>query len=908
MATEEAYPFIGDSNNQLRPVSVRESRLHEKAGDMIAIMICLLSCVVIPIVIVEIVYPSQPRHEISNIQLFRTIFEIIGVILLFCIALALCTAMYRVLSSSKFVSYGTMSTKKSAAITSPKFQLKHSSHYCIRVSPTIPELHAYSTDIKNNFNNSKRLFKKEKLSGIIGSIYASVILQVIALAYTLTRKAVPAIPILVDIVVRYIPWFRVHHVVRKFTERLLSRNHPPLFHANKGALLTFEEYHSSIQQEYDPPEFSGNIRDADGSGNNGSYPWFGQSGRAFCVHQSEVGCIVVVPNSLLSTPEILSAELMQLTTSTAAATHIQATVATSSVSFESNAFAASFPLLVMLDLCNDGASFYATRPFAQMESQVLNRHSAYLDLQTLYGATKRQADSIRTFSSGKVQSDVLADDRLLTLPVCRAILILFNREHNYICDALLSSDPEHFPLGPDDEEKLYQQARLINTACYLNCVKRELSCAIVEGCPRQGRPCALLDGATGIQFTDATGNHCSLEQNVLLSALVSQTRRSYSPKSTFNVEDILSAALAGSAVPETSLLAGTDELLFYYSQTIELERKNNLLSLNGMRRLLGLQEYSSFEAVNSDPTVTALLQKNFSCVTAIDLFTGLLLESKGGLGAGGTTRTLPYAVLTNMLCAVSHDRFYTSDFTSAVYTSWGLEHSRSTNMADLVTRHTRLVLPHDWDLSRPLLMPVSSGALPHTVVVGDSDGDSKDPSASLTIATTVCPAVDQGIFLTTLEPSAPVLPDNRIGSTRSYVIAIWAEESCGDRAVSEGCADRYSSLFLQVRLNGNLGSSDDISLNGRPSDVCSSVGIKRECHLTTEATTPYIGDTVVSISVRAGHANCRCVAATVTDRQTCKIATVYPTSNGQLEADWVTFTVDCVSTPGHLLEEDLQPH
>lgn len=59
--------------------------------------------------------------------------------------------------------------------------------------------------------------------------------------------------------------------------------------------------------------------------------------------------------------------------------------------------------------------------------------SSYLDLGPLYGHNQDEQDKVRTFEDGMLKKDTFAEWRLLGQPPgCCALIIAFNRFHNYV--------------------------------------------------------------------------------------------------------------------------------------------------------------------------------------------------------------------------------------------------------------------------------------------------------------------------------------------------------------------------------------------------------------------------------------------------------------------------------------------
>lgn len=54
------------------------------------------------------------------------------------------------------------------------------------------------------------------------------------------------------------------------------------------------------------------------------------------------------------------------------------------------------------------------------------------------------------------------------------------------------------------------------------------------------------------------------------------------------------------------------------------------------------------------------------------------------------TQVVAFAILSDAMSCMRHDRFHTIDFTPAVYTPWGYKHARTTSVRHLLKRHTSL--------------------------------------------------------------------------------------------------------------------------------------------------------------------------------------------------------------------------
>jgi hypothetical protein len=112
--------------------------------------------------------------------------------------------------------------------------------------------------------------------------------------------------------------------------------------------------------------------------------------------------------------------------------------------------------------------------------------SSYLDLSPLYGSNWKEQKTMRTFRNGKIKPDCFAETRLLSFPPgCGALLILFNRYHNYVVEQLalinedgrFTEDPQRITVDRYGEkglnkrdDDLFQTARLVTCGLYINII------------------------------------------------------------------------------------------------------------------------------------------------------------------------------------------------------------------------------------------------------------------------------------------------------------------------------------------------------------------------------------------------------------------------------------------------------
>ncbi|KAF7625730.1 prostaglandin G/H synthase 2/cyclooxygenase 2, pgh2/cox2 [Aspergillus flavus] len=108
--------------------------------------------------------------------------------------------------------------------------------------------------------------------------------------------------------------------------------------------------------------------------------------------------------------------------------------------------------------------------------------SSYLDLAPLYGSSLEDQMKVRTKVRGLLKPDTFSEKRLIGMPPgVNAILVMYNRFHNYVADNLLkineggrfslpatkSEEDKKAALAKQDED-LFQTARLVTNGLYVN--------------------------------------------------------------------------------------------------------------------------------------------------------------------------------------------------------------------------------------------------------------------------------------------------------------------------------------------------------------------------------------------------------------------------------------------------------
>ena len=105
-------------------------------------------------------------------------------------------------------------------------------------------------------------------------------------------------------------------------------------------------------------------------------------------------------------------------------------------------------------------------------------------------------------------------------------------------------------------------------------------------------------------------------------------------------------------------------------------RQLGVCTLNELRKLCNLREYTTFKEMNSDPAMAQALEDLYGDVRNVELYPGLVAEeakpkqTATGLCAG---RTITYAILSDAVALVRGDRFLTTELNPYNLTPWGYD-------------------------------------------------------------------------------------------------------------------------------------------------------------------------------------------------------------------------------------------
>ena len=104
-------------------------------------------------------------------------------------------------------------------------------------------------------------------------------------------------------------------------------------------------------------------------------------------------------------------------------------------------------------------------------------------------------------------------------------------------------------------------------------------------------------------------------------------------------------------------------------------RKWNVAGLNEFRKHFGLKPHERFEDINSDPEIADQLRHLYDHPDFVELYPGIVAEEAKKPMIPGVgicpTYSISRVVLSDAVCLVRGDRFYTTDYHPRNLTSWG---------------------------------------------------------------------------------------------------------------------------------------------------------------------------------------------------------------------------------------------
>ncbi|NEV01059.1 peroxidase [Bradyrhizobium sp. UFLA 03-164] len=142
------------------------------------------------------------------------------------------------------------------------------------------------------------------------------------------------------------------------------------------------------------------------------------------------------------------------------------------------------------------------------------------------------------------------------------------------------------------------------------------------------------------------------------------------------------------------------------------DRERGVPRYNRFRELFHMPRISSFEQMSTDPDIVRTLREVYGHPDKVDLMVGMYAETPPeGFGFSDTAFRVFILMASRRL---KSDRFFTDDFTSAVYTQPGLDWVNNNNMASVLLRHFPELTPVLQRVANPFApWPNPPGTIPN---------------------------------------------------------------------------------------------------------------------------------------------------------------------------------------------------
>ncbi|MEH2555015.1 peroxidase [Bradyrhizobium algeriense] len=346
-------------------------------------------------------------------------------------------------------------------------------------------------------------------------------------------------------------------------------------------------------------------------------------------------------------------------------------------------------------------------------AMAVNSNTAWLDASMVYGSSAATAASLRTADGHMLTSQgdnlpivngmvVAGDVRAAENPALTALQTLFVREHNYQVDKLHLEHPNW------SGDQLYNHARAIVTAEIANITYSEFLPNLVGKnalTPYDGYD-PNVDPHLSLEFVAAafrfghsivSGETEGLAENGEVIAGSEEDLKDvfFQPAANFIDNGGADGQLRHLAADPSQALDAriVDDLRnFLFDPPVSLDlaainiqraRDLGLGTLNQTREALGLDPYTDFSQITSDPETLAGLKAAYGNVNNVGLWTGGLSENHvPGALVGETFQ----AILTMQFEALRDgDRFW---FESQGFDSKTLAAIKGTTLADIILRNT----------------------------------------------------------------------------------------------------------------------------------------------------------------------------------------------------------------------------
>lgn len=301
----------------------------------------------------------------------------------------------------------------------------------------------------------------------------------------------------------------------------------------------------------------------------------------------------------------------------------------------------------------------------------INQITSWIDGSMIYGSDKATADSLRTFSGGKLKTStgnlppvdatgsfLAGDVRANENVELTSMQALFVREHNRIATQLARQNP-----GWTDEQ-IYQQARAMVGAELQVITYKEFLPALLgnNALSRYRGYDATVDASISNEFSTAAFRlHTLINDDVEFFGNDGRAVRDevelheafFNPdllKET-GIDSILKYAASTLAQEDDNqIVDGLRNFLFgapgqggldLASLNIQRGRDHGLADYNSVREAYGLPRVTRFSQISSDPDVQQTLKTLYGTVDNIDLWVGALSEDHApGASVGQLAKTI----------------------------------------------------------------------------------------------------------------------------------------------------------------------------------------------------------------------------------------------------------------------------
>jgi len=377
----------------------------------------------------------------------------------------------------------------------------------------------------------------------------------------------------------------------------------------------------------------------------------------------------------------------------------------------------------------------------------INTETHWWDASQIYGVTKQQTAFRRSGRDGKL---VIGENGLLQLPSDPALnhamvpgwwlglemmQTLFTLEHNAVCDRLRAE----YPSWSDDD--IFARARLIIAALTAKIHTVEWTPAIISHPTSQfalranwwgaemetlyrafGRlsNSEVISGIPGSETNHYGVPYCLTEEFTIVYRMHPLIPDEYDFRSVIDDKTILPCTFAEIAGPHAEEILqqisltnafysfGTSNpgaiILNNYPRSLQkFERPDGIFMdlaatdilrsrelgvprYNQFRRLLRLPPASSFEELTGDPALAEKVRRVYNDdIERVDLIVGMFAEKRPPGFAFSETAFRIFVLMASR--RLNSDRFFTKDFTPAVYSPVGMDWIRDNTMSTVLLRH-----------------------------------------------------------------------------------------------------------------------------------------------------------------------------------------------------------------------------